>query len=338
MTARLWFSLAALAMISSPMATGLSGACAAENGAPRFQWSDHPEEGYTDLLLGTQPVVRYMYAFDTSTPEKEHDTYKVYHHVFGPGSDRVITKGPGGKYTHHRGLYVGWMTTRFEGKSLDFWHCKNGAHLRHVKFLKMEGDENRGTMSSEIHWNDAEGKPVIVEIRTLTVRKAPTASAQGPGYAWQIDWQSRLASRRGDIELDGDRQHAGFQFRADNHVAETNGATFIRPEGFPQQKEAFQVPKGDLHINLNWTGMSYTLDGTTYTIEYLEDPALPKPSRYSERPYGRFGAFFRTTLKADEPIDMRYRVIVNAGHVPSQAEIQQHYDEFVADLKRTAAE
>ncbi len=295
-----------------------------------FRWVDHPESGTADLMLGDAPVIRYMYAFDTSTDERQHETYKVFHHVFGPGSENVITKGPGGKYTHHRGLFIGWNKTSFGDQTLDFWHCKNGAHLRHVRFLDQTADRQHGSMTAEIHWNDAESNPVITELRTVSVTRGPETN--GPDTSWQIDWKTSLTSHRGTIELSGDRQHAGFQYRAAQHVADVNGARYIRPAGFPEQSEAFQVnDKGNppAHIDLGWFAMTYELDGQQYTVEYFEDADLPKPSLFSERPYGRFGAFFKTTLESDQPFEMRYRLIVTSGDPPKRNEIDKRYRQFI---------
>ena len=36
---------------------------------------------YLDVMQEGKPLVRYMYEFDRSTPEKARETYKVYHHV-----------------------------------------------------------------------------------------------------------------------------------------------------------------------------------------------------------------------------------------------------------------
>lgn len=307
--------------------------------AAQFHWVDRPEQGEIDLVWGeNQKVVRYMYAYDTSTPERTTQTFKVFHHVFGPGTDQIITNGAGGLFPHHRGLFVGWMRTKFEGEQLDFWHCKNGAHLRHVKFHELSGDDKHATMVAEIHWNDAMGKPVIVEMRTLEVTLI--GDPQKP-TGWQIEWKTKLESKRGEIQLDGDRQHAGFQFRAASPVAEANSAMYLRPEGFPQQPKAFEVDdkideatKLPRHINLNWLAMTYPLGDKRYTVEYFEDPSLPKPSLYSERPYGRFGAFFKATITPEKPLEMHYRIRVTAGKSPSRAEIQKHYDSFVSDLKK----
>ncbi len=295
-----------------------------------FTWKTDDAAGTADLMYGAQPVIRYMYAYDTSSADRIHDTYKVFHHVFGPQSGERITKGPGGKYTHHRGIFVGWNKTSFdEGKMLDFWHCTKGAHLRHIKFVDQQADADHGSMTAEIHWNDADGNPVIRELRTVSVRK--DSGTDG----WQIDWSTELKSERGEITLAGDRQHAGFQFRADQPVAETNGATFLRPANFPQDPQAIQVgDKGNPppHINLTWFAMSYQLDGKRYTVEYFDNPKLPKPSLFSERPYGRFGTYFQTQLSEAKPLEMRYRLIVSEGESPSVDAIQARDDAFVSGL------
>ena len=296
-----------------------------------FHWKTDKAAGTSDLMFGEKSVIRYMFAYDKSTKESVHDTYKVFHHVFGPQSGEVITKGAGGKFTHHRGMFVGWNKTSFgDGKQLDFWHCKNGAHLRHISFLSQTANESGGTMSSEIHWNDHDDKPVIRETRTVSVVREPNTKG------WQIDWASTLESAVGEIKLNGDRQHAGFQFRAAQAVADANGARFLRPANFPQAKEAIQVgDKGDPppHINLSWFAETYELNGKRYTIEYFDNPTLPKPALFSERPYGRFGTFFKTTIKADRPLKLSYRLVVSEGDSPKVEDIQSRYDAFTKTLK-----
>ena len=72
-----------------------------------------------------------------------------------------------------------------------------------------------------------------------------------------------------------------------------------------------------------------------YTVQYCEDPALPKPSRYSERPYGRFGAFFKTTLEADKPLTLRYQLNITRGDSPAPETLQAWYTDFTPSLKPT---
>ena len=202
--------------------------------------------------------------------------------------------------------------------------------------MEQTADRDSGSMTSQIWWGQYDGTPVIDEIRTIRISRVV-----GPNGcpAWKIDWKSRLQSCRGKIELSGDRQHAGFQFRAAQSVAEKNSARYIRPQGFPQDPKAFEVddrknPKS--HVNLGWLAMTFPIQKTQYTVTYFEDPALPKPSRYSERPYGRFGAFFETTLLPEHPLTLRYRLIVTSGNAPSREKIQSQYDQFVSDLSNPA--
>lgn len=301
--------------------------------ADQFQWDDSTP-GEIRLKLGNAPVVTCMTAYDPSTKEKREETYKVYTHVYGPRSGDLITKGPGGLYPHHRGIYLGWNKTIEGDKSYDFWHCPpaSGVHqrLNGKPVFKVEGDV--ASITLPIDWNDSEGKPVISESRTLTIKRAP-----GAAPAWEIDVRSQLTSHRGELKLEGDRQHAGLQYRAAQEVAEKENARYVRPAGFPQEPEAHQVDdKGDppAHINLDWLTMTYETQGKRYTVDYFADPSLPRPALYSERPYGRFGSFFKTLLKPDTPLVLRYRLVITEGAPESQEAIQKRYDAFVAGLKQ----
>jgi hypothetical protein len=294
--------------------------------AAEFHWKNDSPAGADTLMYGDKPVIRYMRAYDPSTKERREETYKVFHHVFAPQSGGLITKGAGGKFPHHRGLYVGWNKTQFEDQNLDFWHCRKGEHFEHREVLKQSADHKSGSMTAAIKWIDRESKEVIVEQRTVTVTRIKASN----GPAWQIDWSTILESRRGDIKLRGDRQHAGFQFRAAQSVADANGARYIRPAKQPQQPEAFQVndrTDPDKHVDLGWLAMTCEIDDNRHTIEYFERGA-PNPSRYSERPYGRFGAFFEADLTESNPIKMTYRVIVSEGPAPTGSEIQKRYNAF----------
>ncbi len=315
-------------------AASLSLTVCAQGAETGFQWVDHPDQGTADLMYNGQPTLRYMYAFDRSSPQRTVETFKVYHHVFGPGTDDLITNGPTGLYPHHRGLFVGWRRTRYDGGEIDSWHCTKGAHQRHVRFLQRHADQSSGEMTSEIAWNDGSGKPVINETRQVRVRNV--GPPNGPP-TWSITWISRLQSRRGTIALSGDRQHAGFQFRAAQSVAESKSATFIRPKGFPEQAAAYEVDDRkdpDKYINLGWLAMSYEINGKRYTVTYFEDPAMPKPSKFSERPYGRFGAYFQATVTPQQPLVLRYRVLVSTGPSPDRNSIQKQYDAFAAEMAR----
>ncbi len=311
---------------------GISPALAAD-AAAGFRWVDSPAQGKADLFYNGKPVLRYMYAFDRSTPQRAEETSRVFHHVFGPETAELITKGAGGYEPHHRGLFIGWRNTRYPGGEANFWGCSKGAHQRHLRFRSMKGDAWAGSMSADIDWIDGKDKTVLHEIRCVRVKNA--GSPDGPPV-WEIDWISKLTSSGGEVQLSGDRQHAGFQFRAAQPIAEHKSAGFIRPKGFPQDLKPFEVDDRktpNAHVNLGWFAMTYELKGTHYTVEYFEDPSLPRPSHFSERPYGRFGAYFPAKVTPDKPLTMRYRLNVSSGPPPDRDAIQARYDLFVAKLR-----
>jgi len=95
-------------------------------GKDAFSFQDAPGK-HMDLLFAGKPVTRYMYEFDTSTPAKAKETYKVYTHVFDETGKDFITKGPGGLYTHHRGIFIGWSRLTVGSTRYDLWHM-SGAH------------------------------------------------------------------------------------------------------------------------------------------------------------------------------------------------------------------
>src|SRR6266851_2749364 len=77
-----------------------------------FTWHDHPGN-HTDLMFGERPIMTYHYErLDESTPASRVRTYKVFHHVFSPKGDRIVTSGlsddPNVHSPHHRGIFYGF--------------------------------------------------------------------------------------------------------------------------------------------------------------------------------------------------------------------------------------
>ena len=81
---------------------------------------------HLDVIQNGKVIARYMYAHDPSSKESRHETYKPYLHVMSPDGKTPITKGAGGQFTHHRGIFLGWNRIGFKKKSYDLWHMKTG--------------------------------------------------------------------------------------------------------------------------------------------------------------------------------------------------------------------
>jgi hypothetical protein len=281
--------------------------------AEKFSWTDKPGES-AELSWGQQPVLRYMcLPYDDSSKEKRDLSYKPFHHLFDPDGKQLITQGTGGKvYPHHRGIYYGFMSVSHgDGKKADTWHCPGNVHQSHEKILASEAGPVLGRQRVAIDWHGADKKPFATEERELTVYRVPGGVLVG--------FASRLSSKGGKIKLDGDPQHAGFQFRAASEVAEKSaGKTYyLRPDGMdkPGATRNWDKGKPDFHANLPWNAMSFVVGDQRYTIAYLDRPTNPKPARFSERDYGRFGSYFVHEFDENKPCDVAYRLWLQKGEM-----------------------
>ena len=276
-----------------------------------------------DLTYDGIPVVRYQYEpIDETTPERRHDTYKPFHHVFAPDGKTLITKGPGEKYPHHRGIYYGFSKCSYidaDGelhKGIDTWHCRK-AHQIHQKLISKTADRESAAMSSEIAWISNEGDEFATETRTLSFRYDANRDLV-------VDFESVLQTRFSKTTVDGDPQHAGFQFRANNEVAAKNSKLtyYIRPKTGRAEPGATinwsLKADNERTRNLPWKAMSFVTGGDRFTVAYLDRADNPKPARYSERPYGRFGSYFVKEITPDSPLSVRYRLVIRAGEMTPQ--------------------
>jgi len=296
----------------------LAGSLAAVSGAPLagaaeagFGFKDTKGE-HLDVLLDGKVVGRYMYAHDTSTKERAHDTYKPYLHVFDAEGNAPITKGPGGQFTHHRGIYIGWNKMSFEGKSYDRWHMKGGDQV-HQKFGEQKAAADSASFTSHVLWQaDKPDRALIEEERTMTFRKA------GPGRLI-IDFTSKLTAPNGEVKLDGDPEHAGIHFRPANEV-DTSAGVYTYPKD-----------KADAHKDTDypWVGQTFTLNGKKHSVVEMSHPSNPTGTRWSAyRNYGRFGAFPTATINKGESLTVKYRFVIADGELPAIGAIQKSYDEF----------
>jgi hypothetical protein len=281
-------------------------------------------------LYDGRPALEYVHPkYDDSTAATIAATYKPFHHVWSPDGTTLLTKGPGGLYTHHRGLFFGFNKVTYHGdEHCDVWHCTDGAHQQAVKELQREAGADRALHRVAIDWYGGEPQPFAHEERELAVRRPTHNGVDG----WLVDFSSQVATADGQrILLDGDPQHAGFHFRAaQEDIANTKEddqnrekqAYFVRTDGKgsiletrnwdPNEPDS---PASTSSVNRPWNAMSFVLGGQRYTVLYLDHPANPKPARSSERAYGRFGSYFVAEVAESAPLAVRYRVWVQPGEM-----------------------
>jgi len=307
---------------------GLAGheIATAADAAPAMAWHEVPGK-YTELRQGDRPIFRYIYrALDESTEQSRFETYKVFHHIFSPSGEQLLTNGPTGEapyskevqFPHHRGLYYGFSRITWgEEKQADTWHCNKGESQQHVEFLAKEVGDNFGRHRLAIDWHDREGEVFLREQREVSATVRPEGTA--------IDFVSTLESAtEGAVHLNGDPQHAGVQFRALDQVAKLTAdqTYYLRTDGKGKMGEMRNWNHTDLDDPINaectnrpWNAMSFVVGDQRYTALYLDHPENPKPARYSERDYGRFGSFFVAEVTQAKPLVVKYRLWIQEGEM-----------------------
>lgn len=257
-------------------------------------------ENYRDLLFGTANVWRHdQLKYD---PAKHVPTFKHFHQVYDFHGNGFITQGNDGKqYPHHRGLYIGWSKTGMGGKGYDTWHCSNGVANKHKSFVSDR--ELTGSVlarsNSLAEWTGGDGKLIVTEQRdVITWRLGDSAIA--------MDFDFKLTAGEGDVQLNGDPQHAGFQFRAHGDVGGSK-AVYVYPK-------TAKGKGGDVWENCAWVTNTFKIKDHKYAVVYLDHPENPGTKEgktvFSTRNYGRFGAFAPHDLKKDAPLEFHYRVII----------------------------
>jgi hypothetical protein len=290
---------------------------------PQFAWKDTPGK-QMDLFFGERPVLRYMYEHvDNSSKDRRSETFKVYHHLYDPAGERLVTKGPGGLFPHHRGVFYGFNRISYDGKSADVWHCNHGESQTHEKFLAQEAGPVLARHRLAIAWHGRDDGVFAQEEREITIY-----NTQGGTL---LEFASRLATTDGAVKLDGDPQHAGFQFRASQEVPDKTASQtyYLRPDGQDKPGSFRNWPANKEHVNLPWNALSFVLGDQRYTCCYLDRPENPKQSRFSERDYGRFGSYFEYDLTKDAPLELNYRLWLQAGAMTVEG-VTTKSEDFVA--------
>lgn len=303
---------------------------AANEAETRFDYTTEAGK-YRELKLGDRPIMRYMHeAIDRSSPKRIGETYKVFHHVYDPSGSRFVTKGPGGLFPHHRGLFYGFNRISYgDQKQADVWHCRDGERQNHRAVAATATGPTFGRESLTIDWHGKDDRVFAEETREMTAFNTSGGTL--------IEFASRLESRVGKIQLKGDPQHAGFQFRASQDVPDHTKALtyYVRPDGQGQpgnfrnwSAKEEETEQNKAHINLPWNALCFVLDGQRFTCCYLDHPSNPKPARFSERDYGRFGSYFEYELNSEKSLDVNYRIWLQAGEMTVD-QIQQISNGFV---------
>ncbi|MEX2404960.1 MAG: DUF6807 family protein [Balneolales bacterium] len=286
-----------------------------------FSW-ETVSDGATRLVLGDQPIIQYEHpVYDKDNVE---ETKKPFHHVYNPAGNELISNGPGGLYPHHRGIFFGFSQIYRDGsdEQINIWSSSNGERSEHVEIIKEFTGPVMGGHIVQIDWKDREGNSFIEETREIRVFQQPAGESL-------IDFHSTLKALDGPVRLEGDRQHAGVQFRAAQFVADHSEQTrFIRPAHLSHLQPDEEIGEEDM-MNLPWNAMNFKIEDQPFTVAYLSHPSNPD-AEMSERLYGRFGEYFPHYLTAEDPLTAGYRFWITTHEEPSANDIGLRHHAYVS--------
>ena len=155
-----------------------------------FELSEKPSE-HLSIHWNGKIIGKYQVAFDSSSKERLHDTYKPFLQLLDPDTGQAITKGAGGQFTHHRGIFLGWNKVETGKSSYDFLHMLRCAQI-HQTFTKTQVSAEEASFQSRIHWVSDNQKPVLTEERTMTFYRPQDAE-----ISHVIDVHTELTARVG---------------------------------------------------------------------------------------------------------------------------------------------
>lgn len=196
---------------------------------PHFAFAKETD-GTETLSFDGRKVLNY---FNLPRDAKDHYfTFKPFHNVYDPVKGETLLTNTSaktqkdGQFPHHRGLFFGFNRISYgEKKTADIWHGTNNVFSNHDKVLASEAGEVFGKQRSAISWHGQDGATFATEEREVTAYNVPGGTL--------IDWSTTLSTKEPKVRLDGDPQHAGFHFRANQEVSK-NGKTntyYVRPDG-----------------------------------------------------------------------------------------------------------
>jgi len=283
-----------------------------------------------EIRHNNQPIAALIYG--------EGQT-KVYLHVYGDEGELLTNSGMTadgklfGLYPHHRGIFIGWNQIRSELGVNDLWHMRR-TQIRLQRLEEVRTTDEGAIIMATITWHSArkdenESDLLLTEKRRLVISRPD-------GKRTQIDATFTLVAER-DLTLDGDCHHAGIHFRAANEVAERRKETSYLWEP--------QLP-GDggrvVSKELKWARLVFPIGKNWYACTILNAPTNPT-EELSWRDYGRFGFFFRRTLKKGEALTVSYCFIIERLNEPERTpqaresaskSVQALYEAFAKQFRK----
>lgn len=326
-TARVWW----IADIPAGMAANYALTTGEDCSEGTFSWQRHSDQ-LVELQFAGRPQIQYEHPVYNA--DRVEETKKPFHQVYDPDGSRLITKGLGGLYPHHRGIFYGFNEIYIgddiaaKQNRINIWSSAAGEYQQHIDFVRTFEGPVMGGHAVLIDWNDLQGRPFAQEVREVRVYHQPDDEML-------VEFVSSLRTLRGRVYLGGNRHHGGVQFRAAQPVADhPETLRYLRPAAWahlPADEEA----NDESSVGLPWNAIQYPLEDREYTVAALSAPANPRGAEMGERSYGRFGEYFPYEIDEDRSLELRYRFWISAGGDITRETVESQYHDLASPPRVT---
>jgi hypothetical protein len=257
--------------------------------------------------------------------------------VYGPGQKRVTRNFPmetehdeKQDHPHHRSLWTAFD----EVNGVNNWAESPGhGYTRHEEFTQRESGTVFGGFTARSRWTDADGAPVLSEMRAIRLYNA---GAEQRWLDYGVTWQAD----HGDVTFNDTKEAGVVAVRVATSMDGERGGQITSAAGHGEA-ECWGKPSP-------WCDYSGLVEGETLGIAIFDHPGNPGfPTRWHVRDYGLFatnpfsrGAFGEDektpfVLRAGESVAFRYRVLIHRG-AAQDAQVAEAYRLF-ADAERASS-
>lgn len=308
------------------LVVGLLGVlgCTSESAKrPPVTLQEHAEgylftEGRDSIML-YRPRARF--------PDRAHARSHYIHPLYG-WDGTVLTEDFPADHPHQHGIFWAWHQVYVNGERVgDGWtQADIGWAVQAVE--PIEDDRAGAALRARVHWTSprwtgTNGQPTPFVEETMTLRAHPATETYRA-----IDVRIELRALAEDVRLGGSEDEKGYGgFSARVRLPED--VRFVGPDGPVEPTVTAVAPRPWVDVSATYAGEA---PSGLAILAHSSGPDYPPPwilRREASMQNAKYPGATPVRLPRDEPLTLRYRLIVHQGHA-GQVPLDRLHAEYTA--------